>query len=96
MNAKQKTSMLLLMDLLIEAIEASGDRGIPEGHIYAAVMSKVELSVFQGVIDSFVEQGNVTRTNHLLKLTEKGKKHAENLHVIAKELMKALGKGDLT
>jgi hypothetical protein len=56
----------LLIETLREAIEACGSRGIPAGHLYAMVMDKVSLQVFEKCIGLLVEAGRVKRSSHLL------------------------------
>ncbi len=49
-----------------EAIVASGEKGIPEGHLYAHVMSMMSLSTFESMIKILVESKRITNNGHLL------------------------------
>ncbi len=49
---------------LIEAVKAGGSRGVPAGHMYAMLMSKVTLEQFQKLMDMTVRTGMVRHANH--------------------------------
>ncbi len=56
-----------VLDSLHEVIAAAGDDGIPSGHLYAMLMSKVDLDRYNELIAIMVEAGGITLTNHVLR-----------------------------
>ena len=52
---------------ILDAIRAAGDRGIPSGHVYAAVMGSMSLDTYNLIIGALVGAKKITNTNHLLK-----------------------------
>lgn len=69
-TAEQKSKALsMLVDTIFEAIQASGNAGIPEGHLYASLMQIPNfqlhhLNMILGVLEG---KGKITRKNFLLK-----------------------------
>lgn len=52
-----------------EAISSAGARGIPSGHLYAALMDRVSLEAYESCIAALVRTGLVQRANHVLTAT---------------------------
>jgi len=52
---------------LAETIKATGDDGIPSGHLYAASMGVMSLESYEMIISTLVRAGIVTRSNHVLR-----------------------------
>ena len=55
---------------VLDAIEAAGPGGIPDGHLYMMLQTIVgqqwNLQVHQAMIEALVETGKITNHNHLL------------------------------
>ncbi len=49
---------------LIEAVKVAGSMGVPAGHMYAMLMSKLTLAQFQKLMDLTVRTGMVRHVNH--------------------------------
>lgn len=58
-----------LMNALLETIAEAGERGAPEGHMYAAVMGRCDLESFQAVLGLFQRKGLITRAGHVARPT---------------------------
>lgn len=46
--------------------------GVPNGHLYAALMGKVDIETWQRFVDMLKDNGLATESNYLLKITDKG------------------------
>lgn len=55
-----------VLDTFVDVI-ASAPEGVPDGHLYAMVMDKINLSTYQSIIALLVRQGRITNSNHLLR-----------------------------
>ena len=66
MNKREMAAWQIVM-AIDEAIKDFGEKGVPEGHLYAVVMGKMDLETFQSIIDILTKSGRITRANHLLK-----------------------------
>ena len=54
-------------DTIVEAVEETGDEGVPAGHMYAALMpSGCTLSQFDTMIDVLVASGRIRKRGFLL------------------------------
>jgi hypothetical protein len=57
-------------DAIVDAIHAAGTDGIPSGHLYAMLMDKMSLGIYNALIDALVAVKRVRRTSsHLLMAT---------------------------
>lgn len=61
-----------LLSALLEAIIGSGG-SIPNGHLYAMVMSRIEFDLYTSLIAKLVEVKFITNSHHLLTITEEGR-----------------------
>jgi hypothetical protein len=68
MTNKQKKLIILVLSALHDA----GKRGMPSGHLYAALMSETDLDEYNNVIGALEKVGFITNTHHLLCATDKG------------------------
>lgn len=70
MKAEKVVERLQTAEKLIEAIndmiKETGQKGIPSGHLYAMLMGKITIEVYQAVIAYLVKAGKITNRNHLL------------------------------
>jgi len=69
-TTQQKTQALsALVDTIMESIEAAGSRGIPEGHLYAGLMTIPNFRVehLQMILGALVQAGKVTCSNHVVR-----------------------------
>lgn len=69
--AMSKTEALLqLIDTVYQMIKLKGPDGMPDGHLYVMLQSKMgerwTLSFHQQVIGLLVDAGKITNKNHLL------------------------------
>ena len=58
--------------VILAAVAESGDDGIPSGHVYAAVMNKIDINEYQDIVSLLVTSNLVTSEYHLLRVTERG------------------------
>ena len=63
-QARQKA--LELIDIIRETIEEFPN-GVPSGHLYANLMSILDIDTYNEVINFLVKSGKITCTNHLLR-----------------------------
>ena len=61
---EQVTAALKTVQAITETIQELGR--IPEGHLYAVVMGKMDLDSFRRIIDIIISTKLVKRTNHEL------------------------------
>ena len=54
------------LDLVQEIIKEAGSQGIPSGHLYAMLMTYMDLQTYQTMIGLMVKAGGVTLQNHVL------------------------------
>lgn len=55
--------------VMAEAIRDAGPRGIPSGHLYAAVMSVASLDAYNAILRVLQNKGWVRNSGHLLTWT---------------------------
>jgi hypothetical protein len=58
-----------MLDLVQEIIKGAGSQGIPSGHLYAMLMTYMDLQTYQTMIDMMVRAGGITLQNHVLRAT---------------------------
>jgi len=65
----QAKALSMLVDIIMEAITESGSRGIPEGHLYAALMSIPNFRVdhLNLILEALEKKGKITRRGFLVK-----------------------------
>lgn len=68
--------------------EAGIYNGVPNGHLYAAIMDKVSLDEWNKVLGVVKRVGWVTETGHLLKITDKGKASLAKMEAVLAEVRK--------
>ena len=60
-------ALLAMCEIIVECVEAAGDRGVPEGWLYAGMMQHgCTLSVFNDLIGALVTAGRIRKRGHLL------------------------------
>ena len=66
-NAKAVKAIVQIVSALVECIEAAGNRGVPEGELYAVLMpTGCNLEQFQQLVSLLTESGRVKKQGHLL------------------------------
>lgn len=65
----QTKALLALIDTIVEAVQAAGPMGVPEGHLYAALMSipNFRAEHLSKILDLLVKAGKVSRSGFLVK-----------------------------
>ena len=58
-----------ILDTVQEIIKGAGSQGIPSGHLYAMLMTYMDLQTYQTMIGLMVKAGGVTLQNHVLRAT---------------------------
>ena len=66
----QKETLKLVIQILREAIADAGKNGIPSGHLYAMLMGRMSLHLYQSLIAGMVDAELITNKGHLLKIKE--------------------------
>lgn len=64
---RQLAAVRLVSAAILEAICASGDAGIPSGHLYSMLMNRMSLDTYNQFIDALVRHRKITNQNYLLK-----------------------------
>ncbi len=70
MNPTSDTkALLLVIELISSTIKEAGSLGIPEGHLYAGLMTIPGFRVehLNMILDLLVKAGKITRSNYLVK-----------------------------
>lgn len=62
-----------MKQLVFAIIEAIGNEGAPSGHIYAALMSVLNLDQYNKILQALKDQKLVEGSGHFLTLTNDGK-----------------------
>ena len=74
MNALQMKMLGDVVNAFLEVIESGGSAGVPEGALYALMMEKgFGLPEFNDFVGAFTQTGLVTKSGHLLRLTDAGR-----------------------
>jgi len=68
---KQVVAILLFAKIVEEAVKDAGPNGIPSGHLYAAMMGRMNIDTYNYTIGLLKEAGAITEQNHLLRWTRK-------------------------
>jgi len=69
--------------LILTTVSDAGNRGVPSGHIYAAIMQHVNIDDYQRALGALVKVELLKQNNFLLTATEKG-------HRVAAEMIAAM------
>ncbi len=59
----------LIINIVEEAVKEAGPNGVPSGHLYAALQSKLSLGAYQQVLAMMVKLERVTLSNHVVTHT---------------------------
>lgn len=66
MSKEKRADLVIeLANMFLDVIRAGGDRGVPTGHMYAAVMGVMSLEQFQGFLTGLQKAGKVQVRNHV-------------------------------
>jgi predicted transcriptional regulator len=85
MTNNDKTALVLLATILTTLLALPNNEA-PTGIMYAALMGKIDHGAFTGLISGMVNVGLVDRTtNHQIRLTEKGRKAAQECENVAQK-----------
>lgn len=71
MTNEQIKAIRAVAAIILEAIEAAGERGVPSGHLYAMLMGKMSLDQYNQIISGLKRAGFVSEEYFLLKATGK-------------------------
>lgn len=63
----QARAVIEVCNAVYEAIEASGEQGIPSGHLYAMLMDKMRLQTYLSIIALLQKSGKITNKGHVLR-----------------------------
>lgn len=63
---KEQASAAIMVYAIAEAIREAGPRGIPSGHLYAMLMSRLSLREHEVIIELLIRSELVKEENHLL------------------------------
>lgn len=69
-QAQRKAQALkIASEVILECIQEAGEKGIPSGHLYAMLISHInmQLETYQLIIDHLKQTGKITETHFLLK-----------------------------
>ena len=66
MTDKEAKIVVATATAIAEAIREAGPRGVPSGHLYAAVMSTVSLDAYRGAVAALIKAGLVKDEGYLL------------------------------
>ena len=59
-------SVLQVVLAVADAIKEFGPQGVPYGHLYAALISKINLTVYTAIIEQLKSAGLVRESGHVL------------------------------
>ena len=66
MTREQQAMGVKLMIVIIQAVRKAGPMGLPEGHIYAAMMGVCTLPAFESLVQQLIGTNLVKRSGHVL------------------------------
>jgi hypothetical protein len=68
-QAKQLEAMMLITNAVLETVQSAGPMGVPEGHLFAGLMTIPDFRVehLNMVLRVLEGAGRVTRSNFLVK-----------------------------
>jgi len=72
-DAKQEkvSALFEFLQALVEVVKAGDSLGVPAGHMYAMLMSKMSLDQFNILMSSLVRSGKIKLSNHCYYYVEK-------------------------
>lgn len=71
-------AVMLLMDAVLDAVEAGGPMGVPAGTIYVAMQTVgISFNAFSGITQGLVTSGLMRSKGNLFFITDKGLKWLE-------------------
>lgn len=65
--AKRRAVLVAITEIILDAITEAGTRGIPSGHLYAALMAHITIDTYNTIIDALVNTGKIKQSNYLLE-----------------------------
>lgn len=65
--ANRAKALIMVAEIILEAIQAAGSEGIPSGHLYAMVMGHINCETYQLIIRALASAGKITNNGHLLR-----------------------------
>ncbi len=68
-QTSQLKAALQVSLIICDAVRDAGPMGIPSGHLYAALMSKVGLDAYNSILAVVVRKGWIRNSGHLLTWT---------------------------
>lgn len=71
------------LSAMLAAIIAAGG-SLPSGHLYAALMGHISIETYDALINKLIEMNYITRSNHLLTITETGKAYEKRVEELTK------------
>lgn len=74
-----------LIAAFLSALNASPSKGAPAGHLYAGLMSQIDLDTFNAVLGALVAGRLVTHEHHYVQLTVAGSRIADQCDAILAE-----------
>jgi hypothetical protein len=78
MISRKEASVFLAV--ILTTVAKSGNCEVPSGHLYAALMGRLSLDDYQGLIDIASNVGLVTVQSHVVTITSKGREIAEKIN----------------
>lgn len=68
--AKRRAALVAITEIILDAITEAGTRGIPSGHLYAALMAHITIDTYNAIIDALVNTGKIKQSHFLLTATK--------------------------
>lgn len=76
-NADKKNALELILDSIVDAVSAGGERGAPSGVLYAALMHYgCNIAQFEAVMGLLVARGRLTKRGQLYFAVNREKERA--------------------
>jgi len=68
MPTDARKAALEVVQIILEAISDSGDRGLPSEHLYSMLAGLMDFETYTLLIDGLKRKGLITNKGHLLKI----------------------------
>lgn len=65
MTTSQINTLKAICDAIVEAVGASGELGVPGGHLYAGLLGVLNLHQFEGIMEALESIGKVRKQGQL-------------------------------
>ena len=65
-RVRERDAVVKVLTAILEVIKEAGPHGIPEGHLYAALMGYISLETFQSVVNFLIATRRVKRSGYVL------------------------------